>query len=162
MRIAIMGSGGVGGYFGARLVKGGADVHFVARGDAAVEIMALLVILLPSTNDELALLDRYVELVAGEARDCQRDPQAVGLAVGTSDPLDVVGRIAVGSLGDAIERTLYLVEPEQEWAGQRRNSGHGLKALVSDFDGALAAPPRPSDGRVFHPRSVPLNMGGAR
>src|SRR5215468_2204300 len=27
-----MGSGGVGGYFGARLVKGGADVHFVARG----------------------------------------------------------------------------------------------------------------------------------
>ena len=32
MRIAIMGSGGVGGYFGARLVKGGADVTFVARG----------------------------------------------------------------------------------------------------------------------------------
>ncbi|MCC6778497.1 MAG: 2-dehydropantoate 2-reductase [Hyphomicrobiales bacterium] len=32
MRIAIMGSGGVGGYFGARLVKGGADVHFIARG----------------------------------------------------------------------------------------------------------------------------------
>jgi 2-dehydropantoate 2-reductase len=32
VRIAIMGSGGVGGYFGARLVQGGADVHFVARG----------------------------------------------------------------------------------------------------------------------------------
>ena len=32
VRIAIMGSGGVGGYFGARLVKGGADVTFVARG----------------------------------------------------------------------------------------------------------------------------------
>lgn len=32
MRIAVMGSGGVGGYFGARLVQGGADVHFVARG----------------------------------------------------------------------------------------------------------------------------------
>jgi 2-dehydropantoate 2-reductase len=33
MRIAIMGSGGLGGYFGARLVRGGAaDVHFVARG----------------------------------------------------------------------------------------------------------------------------------
>jgi 2-dehydropantoate 2-reductase len=32
LRIAVMGSGGVGGYFGARLVKGGADVHFVARG----------------------------------------------------------------------------------------------------------------------------------
>ena len=32
MRIAVMGSGGVGGYFGARLVKGGADVVFIARG----------------------------------------------------------------------------------------------------------------------------------
>ncbi len=32
MRIAIMGSGGLGGYFGAKLVQGGADVHFIARG----------------------------------------------------------------------------------------------------------------------------------
>lgn len=32
MRIAVMGSGGLGGYFGARLAQGGADVHFVARG----------------------------------------------------------------------------------------------------------------------------------
>ena len=32
MKIAIMGSGGLGGYFGARLVQGGADVHFIARG----------------------------------------------------------------------------------------------------------------------------------
>jgi 2-dehydropantoate 2-reductase len=32
MRIAIIGSGGVGGYFGARLAFGGADVTFLARG----------------------------------------------------------------------------------------------------------------------------------
>jgi 2-dehydropantoate 2-reductase len=32
MRIAVMGSGGLGGYFGARLCEGGADVHFIARG----------------------------------------------------------------------------------------------------------------------------------
>jgi 2-dehydropantoate 2-reductase len=32
MRIAIMGSGGVGGYFGARLAQGGCDVAFIARG----------------------------------------------------------------------------------------------------------------------------------
>jgi 2-dehydropantoate 2-reductase len=32
VRIAVMGSGGVGGYFGARLVQGGVDVHFIARG----------------------------------------------------------------------------------------------------------------------------------
>ena len=32
MKIVMMGSGGLGGYFGARLAAGGADVHFVARG----------------------------------------------------------------------------------------------------------------------------------
>ena len=32
LRIAVMGSGGVGGYLGVRLVQGGADVTFIARG----------------------------------------------------------------------------------------------------------------------------------
>ncbi|MDH3452386.1 MAG: 2-dehydropantoate 2-reductase, partial [Gammaproteobacteria bacterium] len=32
MRIAVVGAGGVGGYFGARLAQGGHDVVFVARG----------------------------------------------------------------------------------------------------------------------------------
>jgi 2-dehydropantoate 2-reductase len=32
MKIAVMGTGGVGGYFGARLAHAGADVKFVARG----------------------------------------------------------------------------------------------------------------------------------
>jgi len=32
MKIAIMGSGGIGGYYGARLQQGGADVTFIARG----------------------------------------------------------------------------------------------------------------------------------
>ena len=32
MRIAVMGAGGVGGYFGARLAYAGNDVVFVARG----------------------------------------------------------------------------------------------------------------------------------
>lgn len=32
MRIAVMGTGGVGGYFGARLAEAGHDVTFVARG----------------------------------------------------------------------------------------------------------------------------------
>jgi len=32
MRIAVMGTGGVGGYFGAKLAAGGCDVTFIARG----------------------------------------------------------------------------------------------------------------------------------
>lgn len=33
MRIAVLGAGGVGGYFGGRLARAGADVHLIARGD---------------------------------------------------------------------------------------------------------------------------------
>jgi 2-dehydropantoate 2-reductase len=32
LKIAIMGSGGIGGYYGARLAQGGSDVTFIARG----------------------------------------------------------------------------------------------------------------------------------
>jgi 2-dehydropantoate 2-reductase len=32
MRVAVMGAGGLGGYFGALLARGGADVRFIARG----------------------------------------------------------------------------------------------------------------------------------
>jgi 2-dehydropantoate 2-reductase len=38
MRVAVMGSGGLGGYFGALLAKGGTDVSFIARG-AQLEAM---------------------------------------------------------------------------------------------------------------------------
>src|SRR4051794_23629646 len=45
MRIAVMGSGGVGGYFGARLAASGHDVTFVARGRhlAAIRERGLLI-----------------------------------------------------------------------------------------------------------------------
>jgi hypothetical protein len=88
-----------------------------------------LVLALPSPDDELAFLDRDVELIAREAGDRQRDPQALGLSVLTGDPFDVVGRVAVRRLGDPVERTLDLVEPKEEGAGQRWNSGHRFKAL---------------------------------
>lgn len=33
MRIAIYGTGGVGGFFGAQLARAGQDVTFIARGE---------------------------------------------------------------------------------------------------------------------------------
>ena len=33
MRIAVMGAGGIGGYFGARLAKAGEDISFIGRGE---------------------------------------------------------------------------------------------------------------------------------
>jgi len=32
MRLAVLGSGGIGGYYGALLTKGGHDIAFIARG----------------------------------------------------------------------------------------------------------------------------------
>lgn len=39
-KIAVMGTGGVGGYFGARLAASGQDVHFIARGPHLAAIRA--------------------------------------------------------------------------------------------------------------------------
>ena len=45
MRIAIIGTGGVGGFVGAKLFASGHDVHFLARGShlAAMQRSGLLV-----------------------------------------------------------------------------------------------------------------------
>ncbi|WP_394790792.1 ketopantoate reductase family protein [Rhodoferax sp.] len=40
MKVAVMGAGGVGGYFGARLALSGCDVHFIARGAHGAAIRA--------------------------------------------------------------------------------------------------------------------------
>jgi 2-dehydropantoate 2-reductase len=51
-----MGSGGLGGYFGARLVKGGADVTFIARG-AHLAAMRQNGLTIESTDESLHLPD---------------------------------------------------------------------------------------------------------
>jgi 2-dehydropantoate 2-reductase len=54
LRILIMGSGGVGGVFGARLAQGGADVTFVARG-AHLKAMRENGLRIESAHDPIAL-----------------------------------------------------------------------------------------------------------
>jgi len=68
MRIAVMGTGGVGGYFGARLALSGSDVTFIARGAhlAALRQRGLRVL--------SAAGDLHVERV-----DATDDPRDVGL-----------------------------------------------------------------------------------
>src|SRR6185295_15977894 len=88
-------------------------------GDAAVQILPALVVLLAPPDDELFLLDGHLELIEREARDRQRDTQALRVVAVASEPLDVVGRIAVRRLGHAVERTLDLVEADEKRTGQR-------------------------------------------
>lgn len=74
MRVAILGSGALGGYFGARLADGGSEVHFLARGEhlAAMRSAGLRV--------ESPLGDLILAPDAFEATD---DPSRIG-------PADVV------------------------------------------------------------------------
>src|SRR5215217_2396181 len=89
----------------------------VARGDAAMDVLPGFVILLAAADDELIFLNGYIELIAGKSGDGERDPQPLGGAVAAVAALDVVGRITVGTLDHAIERTLDFVEAKQERAG---------------------------------------------
>jgi 2-dehydropantoate 2-reductase len=54
MKIAIMATGGVGGYFGARLAAAGEDVHFIARGQHLAALRANGLVL-KSANGDLHL-----------------------------------------------------------------------------------------------------------
>lgn len=72
MKIAIMGSGGVGGYFGARLVAAGQDVTFVARGAHLA-----------------AMRDRGLR-IRSEAGDLHMKPVSVTDATASIGPVDYV------------------------------------------------------------------------
>src|SRR3954470_20725844 len=85
----------------------------VARGDAAMDVLPGLVVVLAAPDHELVFLNGYIELVAGEPRHRQRDPQPFGLAVAAVAPLDVVGRVTIGAFDDAIERALDFIESKQ-------------------------------------------------
>jgi len=67
MKIAIIGSGGVGGYFGAKLVKAGFDVTFLARGEQLKAIsgkgLTIKSILGDFSVENLKATDRITEIV---------------------------------------------------------------------------------------------------
>ncbi len=66
MKIAIIGTGGVGGYFGAKLVQAGHDVTFVARGNhlKAIQNNGLIIksILGDFTVENLKATDNIIEI----------------------------------------------------------------------------------------------------
>src|SRR5262249_59562231 len=98
------------------------------RCDAATQVLARLILLLAAANHELIVLNRDLELVAPEARNCERNAQAVGSfrtrtvragAVG-KDALDVVGGITV-ALADPVDQALHFFKAQQQWARQQRH-----------------------------------------
>ncbi len=94
MKIVMMGAGGVGGYFGAKLAHGGADVHFIARG-AHLAALRSTGLRLEGHADPITL-DRV------QATD---DPSAVGVA-----DLVVIG-VKLWDTTDALVRIRPMVGP---------------------------------------------------
>ena len=77
--------------------------------------LAILVVALAPPDRQLVFFQRDLELLPSKARDGQRDAQAIGLVLRPGHPLDIVGRVTLArALGDAIKRTLDIVEAEQE------------------------------------------------
>ena len=66
MRIVVMGSGGTGGYFGAKLVRAGQDVTFVARGSHLKSILAHGLRVRSAVEGEWTVKARAIESLAGE------------------------------------------------------------------------------------------------
>jgi 2-dehydropantoate 2-reductase len=94
MKIAVMGAGGVGGYFGAKLAAGGEEVHFIARG-AHLEAMRKDGLRVHSANGDVLIKP----VKAGN------DPAAVG-------PVDLVLiAVKLWSTGDALRDAKPMVGP---------------------------------------------------
>src|SRR5215475_6310707 len=115
----------------------------VARGDAAMDVLTGLVVLLATPDHELVFLNGYIKLVAGKTRHRQRDAQPFGGAVRAFTPLDIVRRVTVGALDDAVEHTLDLVEAQKKRTGERRNTRHSLQSPLEatlTFQGPTGTP----------------------
>jgi 2-dehydropantoate 2-reductase len=134
MRIAVMGAGGVGGYFGARLAQAGHDVGFVARGRhlAALRSTGLQVrsalgdvhLPRPSVSDDPgALPPADVVLFAVKLWDTERAAEAMrpllaqgGVVVPFQNGVDSIERIGaiVGAdrvLGGVAQIAATIAEP---------------------------------------------------
>jgi 2-dehydropantoate 2-reductase len=90
MRIAIYGTGGAGGYFGAQLARAGEDITFIARGEhlkavqthgLCVETPAGEIVIQPAkaTNDPTQVGPVDVVLLGGKLGRWRRLPEICGL-----------------------------------------------------------------------------------
>lgn len=149
MRLAVIGAGGVGGYFGGKLAHGGADVAFIVRGKT-LEALRTNGLRVDSINGDFVL----------PKVNATDDPKSVGpvdvvlLAVKTSQIPEVLQNIAplIGDGTAVIPMENGMDAPEQVAnAAGREHAMGGLCAIVS----FIAAP-----GHIRHVASDPFLMFG--
>ena len=116
MKIAVMGSGGVGGFYGGRLAHAGYDVHFVARG-AHLEALRkqgltienkeqgdIHVAKVNVTDDPATIGTADVVIIAVKLKDTDAAAQAVKSIVG---PQTAVLSLQNGVIKDDIMRRAF-------------------------------------------------------
>ena len=155
IRIAIMGSGGLGGYFGARLCYGGSEVHFIARGKhlEAMRSQGLRVegpnpIHLPRVNatddpGEVGVVD-FVMLCV-KLWDTEAALQQIRPLIG---PATTIISFQNGVLKDQYLRAVYdksqimggvgYVATTIDRPGVIRQTGPMQRLLFGEFDGSLS------------------------
>jgi 2-dehydropantoate 2-reductase len=157
MRIAVMGTGGVGGYFGARLAQGGSDVVFIARGAhlAALREHGLIVesklgdVSLPkvqATDDPSTLGSVDVVLIGVKLWDTEAAGRAISANVG---PTTAVLSLQNGVQKDDVLRRILGSEPVLGGVcyiastiarpGIIRHTGTLQKLVFGEYDGRRSA-----------------------
>jgi 2-dehydropantoate 2-reductase len=156
MRIAVMGTGGVGGYFGARLAQGGHEVAFVARGRQleALRTQGLRVesplgdMRLPDvqvTNDPATIGPVDLVLFSVKLWDTLEAAEAIKPLLGADTAVvsfqngvvkDDILRRALGA-GHVIGGVCYVAATIAE-PGLIRHSGTLAKLEFGEYDGSLS------------------------
>jgi len=157
MRIAIVGSGGLGGYFGARLAAGGSDVYFLARGShlAAMRENGISIeggpdpIHVPKVNateDAGAVGEVDLALIAVKLWDTQDVLEQIRLIIG---PETAVISCQNGVLKDMYLRAAYpaqqimggvaYVATTIDRPGVIRQTGPMQRLVFGEFDGTRSA-----------------------
>jgi len=135
MKIAIMATGGVGGYFGARLAAAGEDVHFIARGQHLAALRANGLVL-KSPNGDL-----HLQSVSATA-----DPASIGtvdiiiFAVKQYDTESAAKLIKPAIGADTAAITLQNGMDKDEWLRAVLGHGHVMDGAAYIADARVASP----------------------
>ena len=156
MRIGVIGAGGVGGYFGARLAAAGADVHLVARGahlaairERGLQVRSVLGDVRASvavTDDASVIGPCDVVLFCVKAYDTDEAaarhlPPLIGedtAVISLQNGVDRAERIA-GVVGDAhVAGGLALIFAGIAEPGVVAHTGGPAKLVFGELDGAVS------------------------
>ena len=156
MRIAIVGAGGLGGYFGARLCAGGSDVHFIARGKHLDAIRSdglriegpspMQVSPVNATDDPRTIGEVDLVMVCVKLWDTEAALEQIGPLVG---PHTTVVSFQNGVLKDNYLRSKYAdsqimggvgyVATAIDRPGVIRQTGPMQRLIFGEFDGTESA-----------------------